>query len=135
VNLSTRVGMFFVASALLYGALKMHKSNGKYAKVTKPVSLVVAAMAGCAYLPTFIGSWMQKASMAVVGVGGAALIIAGVTLVVDWMCDKKPDKPAFWAATAMPMLLVFGLSQIPRVVDQVGDGAGQVGQQVNQSTR
>jgi len=120
------LGTLTCAVALLFGALRLHGSSGKHTKVTKPAGLILAFVAGLASLATVFGGWMVGLG-ATFGMFAAAALIACVFIVgVDWLLDKKPDKPAFWAAFALPIVLVLGLAQIPAVFDLVGTGANRV---------
>lgn len=118
-----------IAGALLFAALRVHKSAGKHTKVTKPVGVALALIAGLGMLVAVAGSWMSGKGWGVVGVAG--IIIAGTIAGVDVALDKKPDKPAFWAAFALPLLLVLGVAHIPDVTNQVNKGGNEVVSQIN----
>ena len=119
-----------VAAACLFAALRVHKSSGKHTKATKIVGVVLAFVAGLGALATFVGDWMSAHS-SILGVFAAGgLIVAAAILVVDCLLDGKPDKPAFWAAFALPLLIVIGLAQIPQAKNQIGDGFHQVSSQI-----
>lgn len=128
----TKFGTLLVAAALLYAAAKVHKSRGKGAKVAKPAGIILAFLAGCAFLVTVVGPWMLSLAEKIVGFSVAGLIVCVAIIIVDWLLDKKPDKPAFWAALLLPLFLVLGFSQLPSVAGQIGDGAKQVGGQIQQ---
>jgi phosphoglycerol transferase MdoB-like AlkP superfamily enzyme len=60
----------------------------------------------------------------------AGLIVCVVIIAIDWFADGKPDKAAFWAAFFLAGMVVFGAASLPRVGDQIGNGANQVGSQI-----
>jgi hypothetical protein len=125
-----RFGTLAIAAALLFAALRFHRSPRRWAKV---VGVVGSFLAGCALLVTFAGGWMG--SLAGRGAGAffvAGLIVCAVIIAVDVGVDKKPDKPAFWAAYALAAVVVFGVASVPKVTGQVGDGANRVGSSVQQ---
>lgn len=126
-----RAGVLAVAAALLFAALRVHKSSGKHVKLSKPVGVILAFLAGLAMLTTLVGSWMQGMGTKAVGFGVAGLIVCAVIIAVDWGLDKKPDKPAFWAGFALPLFLVIGMAQIPAVGQQIGNGGQQVTSQIS----
>jgi len=126
-----RFAAFAIAAALLFAAMRIHKSSGQHSRVSKQVGVVMAFVAGLAFLVTFVGEWMGRVAAIAGAVGVALLIIAVATILVDWALDKKPDKPAFWAMFLLPALLVFGVTQIPAVGDQLGDGGKQVADQMS----
>lgn len=126
-----RLGALFIAAAILFAALRFHKSSGPHSAKAKKTGAVLAFIAGMAFLVTIVGDWMGKVAAIGGALGAALLIIAVATIVVDWGMDKRPDKPAFWAMFALPALLVFGVTQIPAVADQIGDGGRQVSEQMN----
>lgn len=126
-----RLGTLAIAAALLFVALRVHKSSGKHVKVTKPAGVVLSFLSGCAFLVTFVGGWMTSLAGALAGVAVAGLIVCAGIIGVDWAMDGRPDKPAFWAAFALALAVVVGASQLPRAVDQIGTGASQVTEQLS----
>lgn len=123
-----RFGTLAIAAAVLFAALRFHKSSRRWAKWT---GVVGAFLAGCAFLVTFVGSWMGAISAK--GAGAffvAGLITCAAIIAVDLLADKKPDKPAFWATFALAAVVVFGVASIPQATGQIGDGANQVGTQI-----
>ena len=125
-----RFGTLAIAAALLFAAMRFHRSGKRGSKIA---GLIIGFLAGCAFLVTFVGSWMGH--LAGRGLGAffvAGLIVDVAIILVDWLFDKKPDKPAFWAAFALPAMLVFGVASIPMVTGQVGSGADQVSGSVQQ---
>lgn len=123
-----RTGALFIAAALLFAALRFHKSSSPKGK---KAGTILAGVAGIAFLMTFVGEWMGDVAQLGGALGVALLIVAVSTVLVDWGLDKRPDKPAFWAMFALPALLVFGVTQIPAVGDQLGDGGQQVAEQMS----
>ena len=127
-----RAGLFVVAGALLFAALRIHKSTSRHSKVTKPLGMGIAFLAGCGYLMTFVGDWVggiKSAGMWFL----AGCIVCIVVIGVDWLLDKKPDKPAFWAAFALPLMIVMGIASVWTAKDQVGTGVSKVGTSVQQA--
>lgn len=124
------LGGLAIVAGLILGGLRLNKSSGKKAK---HASMVVALLAGCAFLTTTFGGWLTGwGTWGLFAVAGliACLFIAGV----DWLIDKKPDKPAFWCAVVLPMFLVIGLAQVPTVANMISTGGSQVGSQVSSVT-
>jgi len=130
-----RFGAFVIAAAILFVALRVHKSSGKHLHKTKRAGIILAFIAGLAFLPTFVGGWM--ADLAGVGgtIGVAGLIVCFAIVVVDWAFDGKPDSPAFFAALLLPMFVVFGVAQFPAVADQIGNSGQQVTEQMSRVGR
>jgi hypothetical protein len=132
MNLSIldRFGSLAIAASILFVAYRMHGAGGKHVKRTKPAALILAFLAGCAFLVTFVGSWILN----VKGLGEisvAGLITCAGIIFVDWLLDKKPDKPAFWAAFALAFFLILGGASLSTATDQVKRGGTQVEQVVN----
>lgn len=123
-----RLGAVLIAAALLFAALRIHKAKGKVA--TKITGVIFAFFAGCAFLGTIVGGWMVHLSDKIVGLSVAGLIVCAVIIAIDCLVDRKPDKPAFWAAVLLPIFIVIGGAQIPSVISQTGDGAREVGTQI-----
>lgn len=129
-GIGARFGTLILAAAILFIALRIHKSAGKHVKVTKPIGIVLSFISGSLALLTVVGSWMgQLASVGGV-VGVAGLIVCAGIVIIDWGLDKKPDKPAFWAAFALAAFIVFGVAQIPTATSQIKDGTTQVTSQL-----
>ena len=126
-GLGARFGLLLIAGAILFAAYRTHKSSKKSAKNT---AVVMAFLAGLAFLATFVGDWMQSASW-LGGAGVAALIVCSAIIFVDWIVDKKADKPAFWAAFALGFAIVLGASNLPTAGDQIGQGGKQVTEQLS----
>lgn len=124
-----RFGTLAIAAALLFVAIRAHKSSKRWAKWT---GVIMAFFAGCAFLVTFVGAWMGGISAK--GAGAffvAGLIACGGIIFFDLVADKKPDKPAFWATFALAAVMVFGVASIPKATGQVGTGVDKVGTQVS----
>ena len=124
----SRLGTLAIAGAVLFVAIKLNKSNNKKAKNW---SIVVAIVAGLAALVTIVGDWMTGADwLGQFAVAG--LIVCVAIIVVDWMIDKKPDKPAMYAGFALGMMIVLGAANLDTAAQQIGDGGSQVGNQLSQ---
>lgn len=122
-------GLACVAALVLFG-LRLNKSSGKKAK---HASMVVALIAGCAFLATTFGGWLT--GWGAWGLFAVAGLIACLGFAaVDWLVDKKPDKVAFWCAVLLPLFLVIGLAQVPTVANMISTGGHQVGTQVSSVT-
>lgn len=125
-GVGARFGTLAIAGAILFVAYRLHRSSRKAAK---HVGVVGAFLAGLAFLVTFVGDWMTNLDW-MGGVAVAGLIVCLCIIVVDWLIDRKADKPAFWAAFALAMFIVAGASNLGAVGDNVGDGWKRVGDQV-----
>lgn len=123
MDFGTRAGAIVIAAALLFCALRFHRSSSPKGK---KIGTGFAGVAGLATLAAITGDWMAGMSNFWSSVVVALLVVAGVVIGVDWVLDKRPDKPAFWAMFALPTLLVLGVMQLPAVGDQIGDGGSQV---------
>lgn len=121
-----RSGVFVIAAALLFTAIKLQKSSNKKAK---NVSVIAAFIAGLAALAAIAGDWMRAGAIGTFAVGG--LIVCVCIIVVDWMVDKKPDRPAMYSAFALALMIVLGASNLPTVGDQISDGGSRVGEQMS----
>lgn len=128
MELGTRAGAVIIAAALLFCALRFHKSTNSKGK---KIGTALAFIAGLATIAAIVGDWMGVLSDFWASVVVALLLVAFVVLIVDWAMDKRPDKPAFWSAFALPTLLVVGFVQIPAVGNQIGDGGKQVADQMS----
>lgn len=125
-----RFGTLAIACAVLFIAYRLHGANGPRAKKTKPAAIILAFLAGCAFLVTFVGGWI--AGMNGVGTFSAAgLIVCAGIVIVDWAFDGRPDKPAFWAAFALAFFLVLGATSLSTATSQIGDGTKQVSNEVS----
>ena len=121
-----RFGALLIAGALLFVAIRLQKSGNKKAK---NASIVAAFIAGLSALATVVGDWMQADWLGNVGVAG--LIVCACIIAVDWIVDKKPDKPAMYAAFALGMMVVLGASNLDAVGNQISDGGKQVSDQMS----
>jgi hypothetical protein len=127
-GVGARFGLLLIAAAVLFAAYRLHKSSKKSAK---NVAVVMAFFAGLAFLATFVGDWMQSAAW-LGGAGVAGLIVCASIIFVDWIIDKKADKPAFWAAFALGFAIVLGASNLDQAGSLIGDGGREVGTQLSQ---
>lgn len=130
-----RIGTLAIAAALLFVARRLHKAAGKNPRKTKTFAIILAFIAGCAFLVTFVGAWMGTLSATVPGIAVAGLIVCAGVIAVDVGIDGKPDGFAFWAAFGLAMFAVFGLSGLPMAGNQIGDGFSRVGSQVQEVNR
>lgn len=121
-SIADRFGTLVLAGALLFIALRLHKST-KHARFSKPAGVVLAFLAGCAFLMTIVGGWIGHLPATLVVAG---LIVCVGIVVIDWGFDGKPDKAAFWAAALLAMFFVAGVSHWGQVTGQVGSGMQQV---------
>ena len=122
-----RLGALAIAGALLYVGIKLNKASKKGAKNT---SIVFGFLGGLAFLVTVVGDWMHQASW-LGQFAVAALIVCVCIIVVDWLVDKKPDKPALYAAFALGMAIVLGAANLDTAAKQIGDGGSQVSDQLS----
>ena len=127
-GVGARFGLLLIAAAILFAAYRTHKSSKKSAK---NVAVVMAFFAGLAFLATFVGDWMQSAQW-LGGAGVAGLIVCTAIIAIDWAVDKKPDKPAFWAAFALGFAIVLGAANLDEAGSLIGDGGREVSQQLSQ---
>lgn len=132
MDLLTRAGTLAIAVALLFIARRLHKASSKNPKKTKTFAVVLAFLAGCAFLTTFVGEWMGSLASAAPALALAGLIVCVGVIAIDVGLDGKPDGPAFWAAFGLAMLAVFALSGLPMAGNQIGDGVEQVSTQISQ---
>lgn len=123
-----RAGTLAIAAAVLFVAYRLHQSRKPAAK---HAAVVASFLAGLAFLVTFVGDWMTDADW-IGGFAVAGLIICLAIVAVDWLWDKKPDKPAFWAAFALALFIVLGGANIESAGEQIGDGGQMVGNQLSQ---
>ncbi len=128
MNLAARAGLIAIAAALLFSALRFHKSSHSKGK---KIGTAFSGVAGLATLTAIAGDWLGDITSFWANFVVAALVSAVVIVLVDWAMDKRPDKPAFWAMFALPTLLVLGIAQVPAVGDQIGDGGQQVADQMS----
>ncbi|WP_344613384.1 hypothetical protein [Dactylosporangium salmoneum] len=120
--------MLLIAAALLFVAIKMNKSQNKKMKHT---SIISAFLAGLFFLGTIVGNWIAGAQW-LAGVGVAGLIVCACVIIVDWLADKKPDKPALYASFALPLFIIMGAASLPAVGGQIADSGREVGNQMQQ---
>lgn len=125
-GLGERFGALLIAGALLFVALKMQKSGNKKAK---NASVVAAFIAGLAALAAFVGDWMQTSWLGLAAAAG--LIVCACIIAIDWLVDKKPDKPAMYAAFALATMIVLGAGHLDAVGDQISSGSDRVGEQMS----
>lgn len=123
-----RLGALAIAGALLYVGIKLNKSSKKGAK---NASIVFGFIAGLAFLVTVVGDWMHKADW-LGQFAVAALIVCVCIIIVDWLVDKKPDKPALYAAFALGMAIVLGAANLPTAMNQISNGGTEVSNQLSQ---
>lgn len=121
-----RFGSLILCVAFLFAALKVHKSTGRHSKVTKPLGIGLAFLAGLMFLVTVTGAWVAAFARNTGVLGAVALIGVVVILGADWLHDRKPDRGAFWAAFALGLALVVGIPQMPKVGDQINRGGQAV---------
>lgn len=125
-GLGERFGALLIAAALLFVALKMQKSGNKKAK---NASVVAAFIAGLAALTAVVGDWMQASWLG--GLAAAGLIVCACIIAIDWLVDKKPDKPAMYAAFALATMIVLGAGHLDAVGNQISSGSDRVGEQMS----
>ncbi|MET0522648.1 MAG: hypothetical protein ABW156_11870, partial [Jiangellaceae bacterium] len=112
-SILTRIGLLVFGVVMYWLAARLHKKagaggggpqgGGKGNNSKKIIATVMAFLAGCALVGTFVGDWAR-------GIGGMSpmiaaaffLLTAGV-LVIDWWSDGTPDRPAFIAAALLPL--------------------------------
>lgn len=126
-----RLGTLAIAAALLFAARRFYKVRGEKQAKTRTVSVVLAFVAGLAFLATIAGSWAVNLGRGMGGWAVGLLIACIVIILVDWLIDKKPDAAAFWAAFVLGLAIVVGWAGLPKAVDQVHDGGNQVISQMN----
>lgn len=126
-GIGARFGTLAIAAAILFVAYRLHKSSKKNAK---NIAVIGAFLAGLAFLVTFVGDWMRGADW-LGGVSVAGLIACAGIILVDYFMDRKPDKPAFWAAFALAFFIVIGASNLPSAGQQIGRGGKQVSEQLS----
>lgn len=126
-----RLGVLAIAGALLFAALKAHKSSGRKGSWA---GCVLAVIAGMFFLTTFIGGWIAAHSKALAAISVAGLIVIAAMIAFDMVGDRNPDKKSsFWASFLLPLVLVVGFAQLPAVGNQIGKGGDQVMSTINQN--
>jgi MFS family permease len=128
LSVGSRFGMLLIAAALLFVAIRMNKSSNKKAK---HASIVTAFLAGLFFLGTIVGGWITGADW-LTGLGVAGLLVCACIIAVDWLADKKPDKPALYAAFALPLFIILGAASLPAVGGQIADSGHAVTEQMSQ---
>lgn len=128
LSVGSRFGMLLIAAALLFVAVRMNKSSNKKAK---HASIVASFLAGLFFLGTIVGRWIAGADW-LAGVGVAGLIVCVCIIAIDWFADKKPDKPALYAAFALALFIVMGAGSLPEVGNQISDSGREVSNQMSQ---
>lgn len=127
-----RVSTFVVAVAFLYAAIRIHRARPAAAKY---VGTGLAFLAGLGMLSTIVGGWMTSLGNTLAGVGVAGLVITAAIVAVDVAMDKKPDKPAFWAAFLLPIFIVIGMGGMSGLASQINDGGQRVSSTINGAGR
>ncbi|MFY1686521.1 hypothetical protein [Plantactinospora sp. WMMB782] len=125
-GIGARLGTLAIAASLLYVAYLLHRSRKPAAR---HAGVAMSFVAGLAFLVTFVGEWMSKADW-LGGFAVAGLIVCLAIVAVDWLWDKKPDKPAFWAAFALALFIVLGSTNMSDVGSNISDGGKLVGEQL-----
>ena len=126
-GIGARFGTLAIAAAILFISHRLHKSSKRGAK---NIAVIGAFVAGLAFLVTFVGGWMRGADW-LGGFSVAGLIVCAGIVLIDWLIDKKPDKPAFWAAFALALFIVIGVANLPKAGQQIGQGGKQVTEQLS----
>jgi hypothetical protein len=141
-NMLARVGLLVFGVALYWLASRLHKKagsggpqGGKGANPKKVIATLMAFLAGCALVGTFVGDWVAGIGRASPLIAAAFFLLTAGVLVIDWWSDGVPDRPAFIAAALLPLAVVVGFAQIDTAFDQVGDKAEQVGQTIQNGSK
>lgn len=121
------LGGLSAVAVLMILALRFGKVSGKRAALAKHVAMTLSLTAGCALIVTAEGSWLTGWGAGLGIVAGALCLLALGIVIADWAFDGKPDRAAFWAAFALPILMVIGLAQVPSIGNQISGGGQQVG--------
>lgn len=125
-GVGARLSTLTIAASLLFLAYTLHKSRKPAAR---HAAVVMSFIAGLAFLVTFVGEWMTKADW-LGGFAVAGLIVCLSIVAVDWLWDKKPEKPAFWAAFVLALFIVLGSANLTTVGNNISEGGKQVGEQL-----
>lgn len=133
---ASRFGAFAIGVTLLWVARKAHNDTGGRVSPTamQTLGVILAFLAGCALLVTFIGSWASSLAAAVPWLPVVATLVVAAIILFDWLNDGRPDRPAFFAMLLAPFVITLGIGQAwDAVSDQIGDGADQVTTQIEQA--
>lgn len=122
-----RISALAIAAVVLFAAWKLHGSSGKMSRATKVAGVLGALVAGLAFLVTFVGDLAGQISAAYPGLMAVGLVACAAVILVDWLIDGRPDRPAFIAMFLLPIFLALGLNNLDMIGDQIGDGADRVG--------
>ena len=103
------------ALALLWVINKRGNVRGKTQTAINIIKMVLAFLAGCGMVYTFLGSWLASVVGWVshmspglqIGVPLALVFIAGGAAILDIACDKQADKGAQFCAIIAPTLLAL----------------------------
>lgn len=121
-----RFGTLIISAAFLFAAVKVHRSMSRHARITKPLGLILAFIAGLTFIVSVVGTWMASFAEASGVIGVVGLGICVVIIGVDWGLDGRPDRMAFWASFLLPLFIVVGWTQIPVAMHQINRGGHEV---------
>lgn len=109
------------------GAWHIHQKT----RLTR-AACIMAAIGGFMTYETVIGTWLNRYAVQV-GVIAAVAVVIGICVIVADIKGKKKgaDKPALVAFFLVPIFLVAGLSAVPPLVTQAGNGLEKVSSNVS----
>jgi len=125
-GIGERFGTFAIAAAIFFVAYIAFKSSRRG---VKQFGMICSFIAGLAFLVTFVGAWITEQDW-LAGLAVAGLIAVAGTIGIDWVANKKIEKPTFFALFALPFFLVLGVANIDAAGDQIGKGGKQVQQEL-----
>jgi cytochrome bd-type quinol oxidase subunit 2 len=126
-----RFGLLIAAGVLLWLAKRLH-SKGR-GKAQKNAAGAGAFAAGLLFIGTLFGGWMAKLTGASPWIALAVFLFAVGAFLVDVWTDKQVDRLAFWCLLIIPMAIVFGAAQLPRLGDELQKRGEQVSAEIEQA--
>lgn len=127
-GIGERFGVFAIAAAIFFVAYLAFKSSRRG---VKQAGMIGSFLAGLGFLGTFVGGWITEQDW-LGGLSVAGLIAVAGIVFIDWLANKKIEKPTFFALLVLPFFLVLGIANIGAAWDLIYDGGREVGSQMSQ---
>lgn len=126
-GVGSRFGIFAIAAAVFFVAYLAFKSSRRG---VKQAGMVGSFLAGLGFLGTFVGDWITGQTW-LGGLSVAGLIAVAGIVAIDWLANKKIEKPTFFALLVLPFFVVMGIANIDAVGSLIYDGGKEVGAQIS----